>query len=506
MKKIKPDIAVIIITSVILLAIFLFWHYNLGLTRYFDVDEYAHLHWTAKMLQGKRPYIDFLSFFPPGYWMSLMPAFIGGWGTTAPFLAARFLTFLVFAGMCISSSYLFYLLRRGPLFLLPAVFLAFLPLPFDKYLEIRPDSLATLLILVAVIFQIRWFDWERKVDGLLSGIFYALSLIVLPKMAPNVAVGAGIFLIFHWMDAKGRIARRIRTVLMKLKPVWGGFLVPTVILFGYLLSLGNVGLVFYSLTRLGVEANKISQWFIMMPDLFFYPNGIYYGQNGWHKGLYLNHALYLAGALMAIIRLLTPYLTSSGKRVFAEILLAAQLVVQIIFYVKIVPLKHAQYLIPIGVLVSWYSADAINLIWLKLKDKLAGRISFTIFYVALALVFFETFIFVNGMKKTWTNTEGLAKLAQLYRTIPAGEPILDLDGRFLYNPDAYYACCIPFGQFAGFLSRPLPSLTDTLASSPIKYINHGELKRVGTLPLQDQVYISSFYEPSQNPIILVRKE
>lgn len=32
--------------------------------RFFDVDEFTHMHWAAQIFMGDKPYIDFFTFFP----------------------------------------------------------------------------------------------------------------------------------------------------------------------------------------------------------------------------------------------------------------------------------------------------------------------------------------------------------------------------------------------------------------------------------------------------------
>jgi hypothetical protein len=427
------------------------------------------------------------------------------------------------------------------LILLPAVFLAFLPLPFDKYLEIRPDGLATVLMLAGVLFQIYWMRWgesrlslddrtHRKIVwAVLSGVSYSMSFLTLTKMLPNLLVGAGVAALYVWgnkptfaprsgasADKSAGKGRNLRDawgkILTMVLPFAAGLLAP-LLLFGlYVLTLGNPGLVWYSLSRLPVESNKISQWFIMMPTLFFYPNGIFYGADGWNRGLLTNHILWVIGLFVGIYRLVTPYLAPIGKTTegksgelgrlqdknniaLAEILIAGQFLVQVIFYVEIVPLKHAQYLIPIGVFVAWYLADGVLALWNTVKKIKVLEGVFIGLFIVGAVFLYQIFMEVNTVKLSWSNVQTLIDLESLYMQIPKNEPVLDLDGAMLYNPDSYYACCIPFGQFAGFLSRPLPDLPPVLETTNTKYINQGGLKRVGTLPWQWQQYINSHYKP-----------
>ncbi|OGG09736.1 hypothetical protein A2154_00020 [Candidatus Gottesmanbacteria bacterium RBG_16_43_7] len=523
-KENYPHI-VLSIVSCLLLLIFLWWHWRLGMVRYFDADELAHLHYSAQLLSGRRPYVDFLMFFPPGFILFLAPAFAWGWGTTAPFLAARYLLFLVFSATCLIIGLLFWEQRRSWLAPAAAAILAFIPMPLDKYLEIRPDNLATLLLLLGMYLQIRWMKGAAQSAAAASGILYSLSAIVLTKMVPNVAATIFIAMIYLGLAGKGNLGNRIKAGWEYGKYFFIGLVVPVLLTFIWMLSLGDLGTVWYSLTSLTIESNKISRYFIMMPDLFFYPNGIYYGLDGWSRGLLVNHGLWIIGILIGIYRLLTPYLTKNPKSknssyahatedkqnpnkvqiskslnmdektvfTLSEILIGLQLAVGIVFYVLLVPLKHAQYLIPVAVFIAYYCADGLDSLWQQLRKFKTGVYVYGAIFATLAFFLYQVFIEINTIKLSWTNTDFLSHTQELYNKIPQNEPVLDLDGKILYNPDAYYACCIPFGQFSEFLSRPLPDLSATLENKAVKYINQGGLKRVRTLSYQDQVYINANY-------------
>ncbi len=491
-KHIVPGVLAIV--SLVLLILFLSWHYRIGMVRYFDADEYAHMHWAAKILEGKRPYIDFLTFFTPVFHWILSPAFASGWGTTEPFISARLIMFLIFVGSAMMTGVLVWQIRKSLWqAVLAGAILAFLPLPFDKLLEIRPDTPATLLMLLAVSFQIIWMKTGKRSLCFISGIFWSLSVLMLTKMLPNMAVGALVGLLYIIGREKGEEYRK-KQVFQEILAYIGGMAIP-VLLFGlWTLTLGNLPLVWYSLTLLPVEANKISRYFIMMPDLFFYPNDIYYGTSGWGREILVNHTLWVIGLLVGLIRLVAPLQNPLGRKNWlAELLVASQCFVQVLFYTKIVPLKHAQYLIPIAPFIAIYTADALGMVYRTAAKKTILQGMFIGVFLIGAYFLVQVFSAAHSRKLEWTNTADLSAVEKLYRTIPMSEPVLDLDGRMLYNPDGYYACCIPFGQFAHFLSRPLPSLPQALEDGHVKYINQGGLKRVSTLPIPDQQYIYGAY-------------
>lgn len=444
------------------LIFFLWWHLRLGLTRYFDVDEFAYLHWAYNVFSGKIPYRDFFFYIPPGFLWFLAPmfAFFGG---VAPILAGRVVAFSVFAALCAVSAILFWQVRKSWVAILAAVFLAFLPIPFDKLLEIRPDTLAMLLVMLGLLFQVRK-------ENFLAGLLYGLSLLVLPKTLPQVLVGV---------------------LFARSKGFFAGLFLPWAVFGLWALSTGDSGSVWYSIMQLPKEVGvETARMFPMQPDLFFYPNATYYGENGWSVGLIVNHLLWAIGLGMGAIRLLVP----KNK---TEFVIAASLFSHVIFFFWIYPQRHAQYLIPIAVFVAWYVADFVNIIWKK-----AGIIYL---FGLIGLVF--VFVRVNGPKVAWDNKESLATIENIQKTIPTSEYLLDLDGRTLYYQDPYYICCLPFGEFTRFMSKQPPSLLEALEKTKTNYIFQGQLERTKTLLQEDQAYIQRYFLPIApgNPQLLVRK-
>jgi len=498
MKSAKFIPLILFLVSCLLLLFFLWWHWDLGLHRYFDVDEYAHLHWASHMVAGQRPYVDFLYFFPPGFLWFLAPLFLLGGGTT-PLLAGRILSFVIFVGLAGVATLSFWEVRRSWVAIVVAVILAFLPLPFDRYLDIRPDNLATLLVFLGMYFQIRFLGNKAKTDGLRAGLFYGASLIVLTKTVPQIAFAVLIGFLSHLTYKQGKGLNDLKKALIvsahNLVPLLVGLAIPLIVCLVWALLLGDPDVVVYSLTKLPFEANKISQFFIMLPNLFFYPNEVLYGTGGYNQGLIANHIVWVVGLAYGIYRFFTLYLTRGRQFLWEELLLSGTFVVHVVLYVLFIPLKHTQYLIPIGIFISIFAADALNSVWQKVRKQPVGSVLFAGAWVIGAIFLYRTFLTVVVPKRTWTNDASLAMARTIYAMIPGDAYVLDLDGLMLYTPDPYDACCIPFGQFARFLSRPLPSLSATLEETQVKYIYQGELRRVSTLEPQDQAYIAAHFVP-----------
>lgn len=411
--------------------------------------------------------------------------------------------FFIFVATSMILSIVFYLMRRSPVAIIAALIFAFLPLPLDKLIEIRPDNVATFLNFMGIFLTIVSMRKLKTSILVFAGVCYSASILMVPKNVPAIVFAVSVFYVFVF-TLKTNISKR------KNLAVWFsiGLGLPLVVFGVWILSLGNLSTVWYSLTKLPLEANKISKVFFMGPDLFFYPNSVYYGVGGITFDLVINHILWIVGIGMGIYRLFLPALGPGGtKKSWEEVLMAGSFFINVAVYVLFIPLKHAQYLIPISAFVSWYVADAVYIFWQKISRHSAAVWYGTASLLLVFALFYTSFITVNSRKITWTNAESLKELSIMWATIPKDEYVLDLEGRTLYYPDPYYVCCLPFGQFAPFLSRTLPSLSEVLKKTNTRYIYQGQLGRISTLLPADQVYIDRNYELSSiSRDLLVRHE
>lgn len=455
-----------------LLLFLLYWRFRVGMTRFFDVDEFTYLHWVAAMGRGSKPYIDYFSFITPGFNWFLMPLYWAFGGSTFFFIAARGVAFFIFLGILGCLGYLFGIMRGWRWAMLPMILLAFLPMPYDKFLEVRPDNLATLLAIIGVIGEIGGIRGGKKNWWFLSGVFYSLSLIVLVKLLPFAVVGIAVALIYRY------------TTRQAILPFFAGFLLPLIIVGFWVLSLGNLPLVLYSLGPMSLETNTLGKALIMEPHLFFFPNAAFYGGWGVTAALVTNHAIWILGILVGVVRLFTPFLTAKGdkRKVLTEQLLSWIFLISVAGYILFFPLKHSQYLIPIAVFIAFYAADGLQII----LDKVP-------FLLIFSFLLWQQTIAVNQPKLALSNTQQLRDIVKLKSIIPASDEVFDLDGRMIYWKDPYYICCLPMGRFIPFMSRPPAKLAAVLEARQVPYIYQGESGRLWELT-DDLPYIQSHYE------------
>jgi len=517
MKLQKIFVIIFSFLSGLLLFSFLWWHYQLGSIRYFDADELAYLHWAHNVFSGRVPMIDFLMYVPPAFLYLLSLLYIISSGT-AIFFTGRVMAWVIFVGICAALGFLFILVRGESehgeflgrwkniwLFLLPGLFLLFLPLPFDKFIEIRPDNLSMLLSLIGLLCQIRLIKYEQKSMAFWSGVFYAVSLLILPKALLQAAIGVVILVCWAlWGDTKMRQKR-----LILLRMFIFGLMLPFMAFGLWVLSVSHsvrdLDTIIYSLTKLPFEVNRLGEQFFMQPDLFFYPNSIYYGEGGVSSGLIANHLIWLVGLFVGIVRLMTPYIANGKSGVLVELLIAGSFILSIFSYVLWYPMRHAQYLIPVSVFVAYYGADAILMVWNKLRNSTWGAVLFAVVYIFGLGYLYEINLSVNIPKLSYNNSKNIVALTSALTIIPKDSYVLDLDGSTIYFKDPYYVSSVPFGQWEPYLSRPLPSLSQALERTNTKYIYDGQLGRIQTLSLKDQAYIADHFNKLPDSHIFIRK-
>ena len=144
-----------------LLILLWYWGFQWSQIHQFDIDEFAHLHWTHNILVGLKPYTDFFYFLPPVYLFVLAPLFFLVGKGVAVVLAARALSFVIFLLSCLFLFLLVKMLRNTETALLATLVFSFLPVPFDKWIEIRPDGIGTLFVLASFFFLIHGLRMKK---------------------------------------------------------------------------------------------------------------------------------------------------------------------------------------------------------------------------------------------------------------------------------------------------------------------------------------------------------
>lgn len=486
-----------IVVSMTALGLFLWmWYYKiqLGMHRYFDIDELAYLYWATHIHMGLRPYIDFLFYPAPGFFALLVPI-ISAFDGIAVFAASRSAMLVVFGLLAISLMLVFWELRRSWVVVFIPFLLVFLPLPSDKFIEIRPDTLAITLFLFGLWLHMRYMNGKKNAL-IVAGLLYGTSIAISQKMVVNV--GLVVLGLIGWISME---KKSWKTIL----PIVGGIgIVGGVCLF-YLLSLGNFPMVWYSLTTLSFEVSNLGILFPISPRFFFFHNDVIYGTGGYHIGYFLNLFLWSAGLCMGIIRLFTPFCPHGKKGVWQELIVSTVFLFSFIVFCFLLPMKHPQYLIPPAVFVVWYCADGTGDLWERIKHTRIGQMVFLFGWVIVGVLIYQGYMLVTMPKLYWTNDGDVQKAQSLWNTIPQHEPIFDMVGLTMKYPQPYMAPVYPIGQMKLLISYPLPSLQHALEATNTRYIYSGYAGRFATLSAEDQEYIIKKFIPVNDQSLWVKK-
>ncbi len=489
---------VIFCVALVFVCVFLLQRYNLGLVRYFDMDEFAYLNWVSHFVKGSMPYRDFLYQLPPGYLLFLTPFVLVSHTPFELLVHARIGAWMVFVALVITNGVLFYLLRRSWIAIFASLLLVFLPLPSDKLIEVRPDTIGVLLAMLGSVFQLLWMEHSSKKNVhlymMLSGLFYGLSVFMLQKTIPHVAIATGVALLW-W--------RQNKKISLVPYMISGGLLF---VLFGVWALINGIGpTVWYFITQFPKETIPMARDFAIPPWFFFRFIDVYYGVGGWNWGYIGNQILWIAGICMGSIRLLSPFAVRGKQGWYGEFMLASIFITQVLLFIYVMPFKHSQYLIPLAVFVALYSADIIYELWMHVQHTRIGR---SVMGVGLLLLFYGCYVGhtqVQTPKMYWTNESEKHMLAYMQAHIPQDAYVFDLVGVSLSYPQPYYVSCLPVGQFSQYVSIQLPSISEALEKTQTRYIYQGAAKRVTTLLPQDQEYIKEHFVPLGDGSLLVRK-
>jgi hypothetical protein len=217
-----------LIVVVVLLSILIL---SYSVHRWFDHDEFEHVHSTWYVAHGYVPYSDFFQLHHPLLWYSMAPLL------TALGYSARSVVVLrvVMFGLTMGIASLTYLIARAVTSsrktgLLSVALLLSMVMFVEKSVEIRPDVPQVLLGLVSVYFLVRFMDTKDNRDMVFAGLSAAISFLFLQK-------SVWLLLAYAAMFCYGLLRRRttVRSVLCFAVP----FSIPIVLFCGWLLISGS---------------------------------------------------------------------------------------------------------------------------------------------------------------------------------------------------------------------------------------------------------------------------
>jgi hypothetical protein len=453
---------------------------NLAFVRYFDVDEFAHMHWTYLTTIGKLPYRDFFFYVIPVYQWLMAPVFLLRPDATVLILA-RVAEFFVYTG----SVLLIYRIAAKTtgfrlIGLLAGVLFTIFPMTFDKTIEVRPDMLMIFLYLLAADLIIYTHTWSNK-RALIIGIIAATDILLLPKIIFAIPALALLFLV---KKPRPNLAQNLWLII--------GGVIPALIFFAFLAAnnLTQTAIVAILHDSVAVNAGKIpfSPWKALSPFPLVY---ITEGEPSfpWQ----VNTLLWIGSGLGLLVLL--------GKRLLYGLFFLTFTIFGVIFLFAF-PAPYTQYFMPLSAFAVIMTAYLIYQIQPVLrfifKNQIVADFGLLTLLAVTVTVCVQSFLiqYQIRIKPGNTNDEQVGVVNSLLKISKDTDTVFDMVGSFVFRPDAYYFCCHPYTEFAANASVKTPPLMQMLVTNKTKFII---LDRTGQslwlTPQPDLDFIRAHYLP-----------
>lgn len=440
---------------------------HLAFVRYVDADEFAHLHWSYLLLRGFLPYRDFFMNFTPLYAWSLIPSAMIQ--SSVGVIMARLLQFAVYASL---TTLIFgtatRITKRVHTGLMSAIVFMSFPVLFDKTLELRPDTLMTLLLLV-VLYMLIGKKQQTRTALMYVGIMLGLSFLMLQKAV--FVFPAVIYLLLTLPNKKTTV--RYTGI---------GLMIPVLLLLAYLSRFNLISESYETIINGSVWLKAGEGAF--SPWLLFSPFPLIYLDRG---GITIPWVVSTILWLMTPIGIVLLYTIHKRAGTACALYLACGFLMLFIF-----PTPFVQYLIPLAAISSIACGIAFNALFLRsnpVKMTIAG---------ILSICLIASFYLQYEQRRVNTNAEQLGVIDDILAISRPDESVYDMVGSYVYRPDGYYICCNIYSTFAHNLAKKLPPLRQSLIDTRTKFIVLDRGGKVFWLANPDDLaFILQSYTPSR---------
>lgn len=443
-------------------------------TRYFDVDEFAHLHWAYLVFSGKIPYKDFFLNTTPVYQLFMLPVFLFPW-SSGGLIFARLVQVPVFLGIMYFTFLLG--LSIGGVFtgLMSALIFMVFPMLFVKSIEIRPDMMMYLFYLWGAWVLIRELKKTAVSDKIvfLSGLFTGLSVLVMAKMV------VGLPAIF-WLILSDK---RIRTVKYII-PFMVGLALPAGLFIIWTILTGTTALAWEyiiegsNLIKAGEGA--FSPWKSLSPWPY-----VYLGAGGQSYPWLVNCILWI----LSLFGLLAITIKKRTIGIFLGIFIAGNVAGLFLF-----PTPFMQYFIPICGILAICVSYLVNFIS---RTKLFTGIA-PVVYLICAVLLLASFGYQLIDRMPLDSGEQRKVIDDILKISDPSETFYDMVGSYVYRPDGYHICCNIYPHIRNGLRVNPGPLRNSLIKNRTKFIVMDRVGKSFWLPEPDDLsFIFSHYQESR---------
>lgn len=455
MKIKKSSLQTIILLGTIILVGLLRIH--LTIFRYFDTDEFAHLHWAYHFILGMVPYRDFFIYHIPFFQWFLLPLYLLPQSPETLVIGRLIMLLLFVFSMSVIAITFSKIFKNRILGLLILLFALVSPIMIDKSIEIRPDVLMVCFFICSMAIVLLKKQTPKTL--FLAGLCMSLSILTFQKMI--FALPAFTVLLVYkplqqYLASKQRSAFPIKA--------WGAFIVggfiPVIIFLGYLLLNGaliqGIDAIFRNtLAIYSYQLTKFSPFLPLTPWIYVYVD--YEGPNiPWA----LNTLL-----LLSMIGGTFLFAVDKKWKIFWFYLL---FFVGAFLYLILFPTPYVQYFIPVMMIGAPAAAYFFyTLIHITKQKMISIGIIAIICFVALLSFGEQYFIRIKPINDA---AEQKQVIRDVVSHIKTDESVYDMAGSYVFRRPGYVLCC---HRYEGFINsiRPQPiPLKESLLNNQTKFI------------------------------------
>lgn len=245
----------------LLLALLSFLVLMISLNRYFDHDEFEHIHSAWYITNNQFPYLDFFEQHHPLLWYLLAPFLSLLGNSTQTVTVLRILMFVFILGIAFLTCRIAEQVTRSrETGLIASILLLSSTLFVKSGVEVRPDVPEVFFGLVSIWYLFRYFQSARDRDIVISSLAASMAFLFMQKITLLLFCYAVIFI---YKIVRKRISR---------KPVLlfsAGFSLPVIFFLGGLIISGSLKeyllsnwvLIFHVLDK--ISPWPLLQWFFL---------------------------------------------------------------------------------------------------------------------------------------------------------------------------------------------------------------------------------------------------
>lgn len=460
--------------------------------RWFNVNEFEHLHASWLVYKGQMPYRDFFEHHTPLLWVIFAPLFrLFGQGLSILFIA-RFIM-LINAGLIFWTVYKITQLLYNDRFvsILSVLLLNYMIVFLDNTIQIGPDPFALLLWLVGLYCFVKGSFLKRSnlfiiISGTMLGMAFLFTqkgfFFLIATLTAQLAFSVG-------ENKTGNFLKRpsVRKILF----IFISFTIPIAVCLFYF-HLNNS---LREFLNLNLCLNLNSKWPKRFLPIAFLGKSIAQNAFFWIAGFYMaGVTAYKLIKRGDVFNIHLPFLASICT--FAGSL-----------FIMPTPWPHA--FLPLIVTIVPYSAYASK----RLIENFFYRKDLVFYTLFIFFVLTSLFIPIEEKyrKSTrWTNAGQLITIRSLLSMTSDDDSVFDGIGMHLFRPDGAYLWFNPDGLIETLMRRDIPLPITEKQADVIQSLYENKCKmivlngRIAAIPgLKD--FLSDNYVLRKNNIYLIRR-